>query len=498
MVKLLNKIQWNRKTRYLPYQEWSQDYLSNLRRTVSTSPWRTQTHIQPATGLLNDPCAFNYYNGKWHLFYQQYPYGPVHGLKSWKHLTSTNLIDWSDTTDDLLPGTEYDSHGAYTGSGYIDDGKLNLMYTGNVRRPDWNRHSYQISASMNKNNQITKYKTPSIENAPAGYTSEFRDPYTFKYENSFYCLVGSQTEDKVGALLLYKRDNLNAWKFQGKINLPDSITGFMIECPNISFVDGYVVLTFCPQGLDKNKLNYDNIYPNIAVIAEGINLENQKLIGKTTFQLIDYGFDFYASRTTVTPDDQHLMISWLGLPELNYPTDKYGWAHCLSYVRSMHVENHHLYLYPCNEITGLRINNQNDTPVLSEKEPNVYTLDNLTGATEISFLTALNKSSTLEISSHNDCSLKIILDNQNGTVTVLRHSPDAQVETRTTQFKVKENIEMRLFIDESVFECFIDKGYVNLSGRFFPSSSPNSITLTSDSKNPKLKSWNLRRSNKEL
>ena len=65
----------------------------NLTSIIAQSSWRFKYHIQPQTGLLNDPNGFSYFNNR-HLFYQAFPFGSVHGLKVGAHLTSSDLIHW--------------------------------------------------------------------------------------------------------------------------------------------------------------------------------------------------------------------------------------------------------------------------------------------------------------------------------------------------------------------------------------------------------------------
>ncbi|POD88582.1 Beta-fructofuranosidase [Lactiplantibacillus plantarum subsp. plantarum] len=89
-------MQWNRKNAYTPIISGQRLNYRNWRPQARQSKWRMQHHIQPASGLLNDPNGFSYFNGQWHLFYQSFPFGPVHGLKSWQHMTSDNLVDWHD------------------------------------------------------------------------------------------------------------------------------------------------------------------------------------------------------------------------------------------------------------------------------------------------------------------------------------------------------------------------------------------------------------------
>src|SRR5690625_6463478 len=108
--------EWTTNMRYKPYHLWSIDYQNILESKLEQSKWKLAFHIQPKSGLLNDPNGFSFYDGKWHLFYQAYPFGPVHGVKSWFHMTSHNLVDWKQNDYALLPDSPYDSHGVYSGS----------------------------------------------------------------------------------------------------------------------------------------------------------------------------------------------------------------------------------------------------------------------------------------------------------------------------------------------------------------------------------------------
>lgn len=117
-------MEWTQEARYRPYQEWSEDYVKDLERKVAASKWRLNYHVQPETGLLNDPNGFSYFNGKWHLFYQSFPFGATHGLKSWFHISSKDLIHWEAEGPALEPGSVYDSHGVYSGSAIAVEEKL--------------------------------------------------------------------------------------------------------------------------------------------------------------------------------------------------------------------------------------------------------------------------------------------------------------------------------------------------------------------------------------
>ena len=146
--------------------------------------------LSQKTGLLNDPNGFSYFDGKWILFYQNFPFGAAHGLKSWAQLRS----DWFDsllkeTGIKVLPDTPLDSHGAYSGSAMQFGDNLFLFYTGNVRDENWIRHPYQIGALMDKDGKITKIDKILIDQ-PADSTDHFRDPQSFYFKGQYYAIVG--------------------------------------------------------------------------------------------------------------------------------------------------------------------------------------------------------------------------------------------------------------------------------------------------------------------
>src|SRR5690606_4143580 len=122
--------------------------LEKLQEQVKNCPWRQTYHIQPPYGLLNDPNGFTFYQGEYHLLYQWFPLGTFHGMKYWYHTKSKDLAHWNNVGIGIEPGDPHDSHGAYSGSGIVKDGKLYLMYTGNTRDEQWNRHPYQNLAIM--------------------------------------------------------------------------------------------------------------------------------------------------------------------------------------------------------------------------------------------------------------------------------------------------------------------------------------------------------------
>lgn len=234
-----------REIRYRAYSDWTKDEMDKIKDNVKRSPWRASYHIEPKTGLLNDPNGFSFFNGKYTLFYQNWPFGAAHGLKEWVHNESDDLVHFHVTGAELLPDTKRDSHGAYSGSAYEIEGNLFLLYTGNLRNENWERDTLQIGAWMDKDYNITKGENVLIHK-PADVTDHFRDPQMFNYEGQLYAIVGAQNLEKSGFIKLYKADdnNVETWEEVGNLDFGGTGSEYMIECPNLVFVDKKPVLIY--------------------------------------------------------------------------------------------------------------------------------------------------------------------------------------------------------------------------------------------------------------
>ena len=103
----------------------------NMRENVKRDKNRLHFHMMPPTGWMNDPNGFSYFNGKWHLFYQWYPFAGYHGMKHWYHVVSDDLVHWKNIGLGMKPTLNYDNYGCFSGSGFVKNEFLYLVYTGN-------------------------------------------------------------------------------------------------------------------------------------------------------------------------------------------------------------------------------------------------------------------------------------------------------------------------------------------------------------------------------
>ena len=228
-------MEWTTELRYKRYEDWTEEEKKQIKENMANSPWHTHYHVEPKTGLLNDPNGFSYFNGKWILFYQNFPFGAAHGLKSWVQLESDDLVHFKETGLKVLPDTPLDSHGAYSGSAMQFDDKLFLFYTGNVRDEKWIRHPYQIGALLDQDGNLEKIDQILIDQ-PEDATDHFRDPQIFKFKDQYYAIVGGQDLEKKGFVRLYKAVNndYTNWVEVGDLDFNNDRTAYMMECPTWS------------------------------------------------------------------------------------------------------------------------------------------------------------------------------------------------------------------------------------------------------------------------
>ncbi|MBT2690847.1 sucrose-6-phosphate hydrolase [Bacillus sp. ISL-47] len=474
-------MEWTKEQRYRSMDDVTGEELAGLAELVNQCPWRQSFHIQPETGLLNDPNGFSYYNGEYHMFYQWFPLGPVHGLKHWYHTKSKDLVHWENVGMAIKPSQEFDSHGAYSGSGIEHEGKLFLMYTGNTRNENWVRHPYQCMAVMSQDGSMAKMDAPVIAEVPKGYTDHFRDPKVWKDGDRFFAVIGAQRENETGTVVLYHSQDLKDWQFAGEIKTGlGEHFGYMWECPDYFELEGQGVLLFSPQGLKAEDDSYQNIYQSGYVIGSPLDMEKAEL-KHGAFHELDRGFDFYAPQTMQDPQGRRILVGWMGLPEIDYPTDKNGWAHCLTLPRELSIKGGKLLQQPVAELEALRGEKaeasrtvEDETVGLEGFEGEVYELlAEFSGSTADEFGLELRVGESQKtVIKYDAVTKKVVFDRT--------HSGASFAEEFGTVRKCgldAEKISFRIFVDVSSIEVFVNNGEEVFTGRIFPSETSNGIRV---------------------
>lgn len=473
-------MKMTREQRYRFIEQAEEGEIEKLKTLISACSWRQSYHIQPVTGLLNDPNGFSYYQGHYHLFYQWFPLGTEHGMKYWYHVRSTDLVNWEQVGIGIRPGDPFDSHGAYSGSAIVKDDKLHLLYTGNTRDKAWIRHPYQCLAVMDESGSVVKAEQPVISSVPSGYTEHFRDPKVWQDGDTYYCVIGAQRTDMTGCAVLYRSSNLTAWEFLGEIQTHLSQFGYMWECPDYFEMNGRGVLLFSPQGIEGEGDLYNNIFQSGYLLGEPLNLQTREF-DHDRFQELDRGFDFYAPQSMEAPDGRRILIGWMGLPDVEYPTDASGWAHCLTIPRQLSLKDSKLIQQPVDEMKKLRRQSEGHgyQTTLENRSESVAAFNGTAYELEceishfdaerfgIEFRTGGEEKTVLQ---YDRLQQKLILDRTSSG------APMGGMNGTVRQCTLNgDRIKLQLFVDTSSVEIFVNDGEEVFTSRIFPSPESTGI-----------------------
>lgn len=325
---------------------------------------RPDFHLAVRTGWMNDPNGFSYYNGKYHMFYQYHPYEAKWGPMHWGHAVSDDLLHWEYLPAALAPDEAYDRDGCFSGSAItLPDGKHLLMYTGVVKehqKDDVYRDVQTQCLAVGDGVDYVKYpQNPVLDekDLPEGCSKfDFRDPRMWQKEDGTYaCVVGNRPADGSGQILLFTSPDGFKWSFKKIFAENKNRFGKMWECPDFFELDGKWILLTSPQDMLPKDYEYHNGNGTLCLIGDYD--EETETFTERKDQSIDYGIDFYAPQTVLTPDGRRVMIGWMqNWDTCNIRSQEERWIGQMSLPRELSVKNGRLYQQPVRELEMMRNN----------------------------------------------------------------------------------------------------------------------------------------------
>jgi len=475
--------QWTLEERYKVLH--SPEEIKELYQKNKASVYRQTYHVQPMTGLSSDPNGFAYHNGVWHLFYQWCPWGAVHGLKYWYHVSSNDLVFWKNEGIGLRPDHDFDNKGVHSGSAISIHNELYLFYTGNHRDENWVRIPYTCLAKLNDHGKPVKQDQP-LFGPRSDYSEHQRDPKVFYVERKklFYIFLGAQTLDKKGCILVYtSKDLLSGWSFAGQLKVPGyEDFGGMWECPCIQSICRKDVLLFSPQYI-KLPNRKENTNHNVYLIGH-MDYDSLTFTPEGNYHFLDYGFDFYAAQLASNHQktNKSIMIAWMGLPDNHYPSQEDEWEGSMTLPRELKIENGRLIQSPLKEMEKLRdgvIENKGILPDTCE------ILLEVSASFDLNLLTKEDRTGGIKI--HYDCASR--------TFTIDKTGMDIRFNENLGEalsMTIDEDLNnLQIFIDKCSMEIFINGGIATFTAHCFPTVYEHYYTVT---KNSKLTIYKLRAS----
>lgn len=442
---------------------------------ITNERYRLGYHIMAKSGWINDPNGFVYFKGYYHVFYQHYPYGAEHGSMHWGHARSKDLIHWETLPIALTPGSKEDEDGCFSGSAIVKDNILYLVYTGhhyyeNDNSPDHFWQNQNLAYSTDGIN-FTKYESnPIIAKPPEDNTHHFRDPKVWEHNGRYYQIVGSQTKDGLGRVILYVSDNLKSWDYLGEIDRAKSEIeeGFMWECPDLFHLNGKDVLLCSPQGITSQNKQFLNLY-NTGYFLGGLNYKESKFERLSNFIELDYGHDFYAAQTLLSPDGRRILIGWMAMWENEMFEQVDGWSGALTLPRELILKDNQIYMNPIKEVNTLRKNEGNRKNLQLDKS---YLLPDITESSEIELELSLKDQDdhfNLHFKDQDDVSFLTLTYSNNSFIL---HRADKNDE-RYAQITPSDSLYLRIFIDTSSIEIFVNEGETVFTERYYLEGNPS-------------------------
>ena len=476
--------QWTREERYRVLQ--SPEEIRDLYEKIRTSVYRQTYHVQPMTGLSSDPNGFALHNGKWHLCYQWCPWGAVHGLKYWYHVVSEDLIHWNNAGIGLKPDRDYDNKGTHSGSAISVDGQLVFYYTGNHRDENWVRTPYTCAALLGPDDRPEKLPAP-LFGPRDDYSEHQRDPKVVwnAEKGKYYIFIGAQTLDLRGCVLVYESERLlEGWRFAGQLRVPGyERFGGMWECPYIVNISGKDVLIFSPQ-YTKLPGRAESTNHNVYFVGT-MDYDTLTFTPDGGYRFLDFGFDFYAAQgaASIGDPDKAILIAWIGLPDNHYPTEEEDWEGSMTLPRELRIRDGRLIQTPIAGIEALReAELAPEGRLLPACELEVEVPE---GDFDLNLFTRADGSGGVTM--HYDADRRVCTFDRRGMEKRFNEAVGEVLE-----LPLDETLRtMRIFIDRSSCEYFVNGGEATFTTHCYPTEAEFGYTISDGAK---MRIWRLGRS----
>lgn len=434
--------------------------------TEEVNAQKPSFHACAPIGWINDPNGFSLYKGEYHLFYQYYPYEKKWGPMHWGHSVSKDLITWKELPAAMAPDKDYDHAGCFSGSALEYQGKHILLYTGvkeeKTEQGTCVRQTQCLAVGDGINyEKISENPVICPEGLPKGSSLEdFRDPKIWQEGESFYAVAGSRSRDGSGQIPLYTSKNLKDWSLVSIIDQCQNRYGKMWECPDFFFLDGKAVLLTSPQDMEAEDFEFHSGNGTLCIM--GTCSKEDWVLHREQVQAIDYGLDFYAPQTTLTPDGRRVMVAWLQSWDNYLSPESLYWGGMMTIPRELSVKEGRLYQNPVRELEKYH-----GKKTIAKKIPvqEKQSLEGVQGR-QIDLTLELQgdeyESFTIYLAMKERHFTKVTYDRTQGILTFdRRHSGTRRDFIHTREMAVEEKegkLKLRILIDKYSVEIFVNDG----------------------------------------
>jgi len=448
--------------------------------------FRPQFHFSPEANWMNDPNGMVYIDGEYHLFYQYYPDSTVWGPMHWGHAVSKDLVHWEHLPVALFPdkwGYIFSGSAVYdeknsSGLGTTENPPLIAIFTyHDAEGEKAGKVDYQtqgIAYSLDKGRTWTKHENNPVLKNPG--IKDFRDPKVSKYttaDGQEKWIMALAVLDKIS---FYSSNNLLDWTFESDFNTPWAAYGGVWECPDLfplttdnGETQWILLVSINPGG------------PNGGSATQYFvgDFDGKQFTSKSSsVKWIDYGSDNYAGVTWANipkTDGRTLFLGWMSNWDYgqSVPTEK--WRSANTIPRSLHLLNkdgeYFLTSRPVKELENLRTSTQtvegNQAMLESELMELVLTPD------QPNFSITLKNKQGEEV---------VFMANSDGftfnrSLSGVVNFSEKFVRKHTAPLTPNPNREVKIFVDRSSIEIFINNGELVMTETIFPKNRYDQLIL---------------------
>lgn len=456
--------------------------------------YRASYHFTTPDKWKNDPQRPIYLDGTYHYYYLYNRDYPTGNGTEWRHATSTDLVHWKDEGI-AIPKYTNPNGDPWSGSVVVDEagtagfGKGALIAIVTQPTAGGKQQEQYLWYSTDRGYTFKAYgKAPVLHNPG---TTDFRDPKIIWDQLSRKWIMVLAEGTKVG---FYESHNLKTWRY---------ISGFvaknigLVECPDLYLMhadDGTYkwVLGVSANGKSSGK-------PNTYAYWTGDFNGTKFLPDLEEPQWLDYGFDWYAAVTfedgTSSDKARHrYALAWMNNWDYphNTPTLQEGFNGMDSIVRQIELRravkgSYHLVSEPLEALSQtskaaaayeqLTLNGSRTLPFTGKS----YELN-----ADITWSEIKNVGLRLRESADSRHHVDVGVFVKGGYTYVNRAytgNPDKTgryLESRAPFDVSKKKVHLKILVDTTSVEVFIDDGSVVYSNVIFPELNDQGITLFSD------------------
>lgn len=318
-----------------------------VEQTIYNEAYRPQFHFTPAEKWMNDPNGLVYNDGLYHLFYQYYPGDIVWGPMHWGHAVSKDLVFWEHRPIALYP----DNNGyIFSGSAVVDQENTSGLGTDDapplvaiftyhdISKEQAGNLDYEtqgIAYSTDNGETWEKYTANPVIPNEEGF-KDYRDPKVFWHEGSQSWILVLVAGDHAR---LFRSPNLLEWEYMSEFGRDKGAHGGVWECPDLfplkvegSGEEKWVLIISVNPGAPNGGSGTQYF---LGSFNGSTFTSNQK-----DTRWLDWGTDNYAGVTyNNVPNGDRILIGWMSnwAYAMKTPTEK--WRSAMTVPRKLSLRN---------------------------------------------------------------------------------------------------------------------------------------------------------------